>query len=163
MRIQYLGTGTAKGTPVASCSCSVCSIAREKGGKDARKGCSVLIEDDFLIDLTPHNQISDFIAGSEQRYILATTTGHEHFHAQTLQASLGASSSSGHLDIYGDAGLNNCFIQVPPSEQKKYVKERLVFHTLNLFKSVRIGMYMVTALPARHFRTAMVFLIEHAP
>ena len=53
VKITFLGIAAAEGYPDPFCRCDNCEGARRVGGKALRKRASVLIDDDFLIDLGP--------------------------------------------------------------------------------------------------------------
>lgn len=53
MKLVFLGTAAAEGIPGLWCGCAICREARKRGGKDIRRRCSYLIDDDTLIDFGP--------------------------------------------------------------------------------------------------------------
>ena len=53
MRLVFLGTAAAEGIPGLWCGCAICREARKRGGKDIRRRCSYLIDDDTMIDFGP--------------------------------------------------------------------------------------------------------------
>ena len=53
MRLVFLGTAAAEGIPGLWCGCAICREARKRGGKDIRRRCSYLIDDDTLVDFGP--------------------------------------------------------------------------------------------------------------
>ena len=53
MKITFLGTSADTAFPLPFCQCEVCTQARKLGGKNIRKRSSILINDDFLIDMGP--------------------------------------------------------------------------------------------------------------
>ena len=55
MDITILGSGGNRTTPWPTCTCNVCSLARQKGGKHVRYGNSTFIHDEaILIDVPEH-------------------------------------------------------------------------------------------------------------
>jgi len=53
MQIKILGSAAAEAIPSLWCNCETCQYARKHGGKDIRRRCSYLIDDDTLVDLGP--------------------------------------------------------------------------------------------------------------
>lgn len=53
MEITFLGSAAAEGVPFPYCDCSTCTYARKHKGKDIRKRCAYMINDDFLVDAGP--------------------------------------------------------------------------------------------------------------
>ena len=53
MKLVFLGTAAAEGIPGLWCGCPICREARKRGGKDIRRRCSYLIDDDTLVDFGP--------------------------------------------------------------------------------------------------------------
>ena len=53
MKIQILGSAAAEGWPALFCECEACKKARINGGKDIRRRCCYLIDDDTMVDFGP--------------------------------------------------------------------------------------------------------------
>ncbi len=53
MKLTFLGTAAAEGIPALWCECDVCAKAKERGGKELRRRCAYLIDDDTLVDFGP--------------------------------------------------------------------------------------------------------------
>ena len=53
MKLVFLGTAAAEGIPGLWCGCAICREARKRGGKDIRRRCSYLIDDDTMVDFGP--------------------------------------------------------------------------------------------------------------
>ncbi|MBP5640130.1 MAG: hypothetical protein J6X55_11670 [Victivallales bacterium] len=53
MKIQFLGTAAAEGWPALFCECEACRKARELGGKNIRRRCAYLLDDDTMVDYGP--------------------------------------------------------------------------------------------------------------
>ncbi|MDD4098077.1 MAG: hypothetical protein PHC30_04850, partial [Lentisphaeria bacterium] len=53
MRLTLLGTAAAEAVPALWCECDVCATARRRGGKDVRRRCCYLLDDDTMIDFGP--------------------------------------------------------------------------------------------------------------
>lgn len=53
MKITFLGTAAADQIPSPYCDCPRCTHARKHRGRDVRKRCCYLINDDLLVDMGP--------------------------------------------------------------------------------------------------------------
>ncbi len=53
MKITFLGTAAAEAIPALWCECPVCAKAKKLGGKELRRRCSYLIDDDTMVDFGP--------------------------------------------------------------------------------------------------------------
>ncbi|WP_188454940.1 MBL fold metallo-hydrolase [Virgibacillus oceani] len=53
MKITFLGTAAAQGIPMPYCDCVTCTYARKFHGRNIRKRCSYLVNDDLLVDMGP--------------------------------------------------------------------------------------------------------------
>lgn len=53
MKITFLGSAAAEGIPSPYCNCTTCAHARKHKGKNSRKRCSYMINEDMLIDMGP--------------------------------------------------------------------------------------------------------------
>lgn len=83
MKIKFLGTAAAEGTPALFCSCDVCERARKLGGKNIRTRSQTLINDDLLIDFPADTYLHVLNYGLDLRKIktLLITHGHDdHFY-----------------------------------------------------------------------------------
>jgi phosphoribosyl 1,2-cyclic phosphate phosphodiesterase len=87
MQITFLGTGAATSYPLAFCRCAFCNEARRRGGKDLRKRCSVIINDDMIIDMGPDIMSASMMYGKsivDIRYHLQTHPHSDHFDPQVF-------------------------------------------------------------------------------
>lgn len=78
LKLVFLGTAASEGYPNAFCDCENCARARELGGPSLRKRCSVVIDGELLIDLSPDVMAAAQVLGlslGKLRYGLQT---HEH-------------------------------------------------------------------------------------
>ncbi len=88
MKITFLGSAAAEGIPLPYCRCRTCEHAREHGGKNIRKRCSYLINDDMLVDMGPdlftacalHN-----VNLLNTKYMLVTHSHLDHFNVQNVK------------------------------------------------------------------------------
>lgn len=80
MRICFLGSGAAEGSPAISCHCEHCDIARRKGGVLERKRGAVLFDlPDYklLVDAPP--DIRELLNSNGIKEISGIFLTHEHF------------------------------------------------------------------------------------
>ena len=78
MKIRYLGTAAAEGTPAPFCECDVCEYARANGGKNIRTRTQALIDDSVLIDLCPDTFWHSVRDGLKLCYLDACLVTHSH-------------------------------------------------------------------------------------
>jgi len=87
VNITFLGSAASEGIPFPYCKCTTCEHARKFKGKNVRKRCSYLINDNLLIDIGP-----DLFTACEQHNveltkvtsILVTHSHLDHFNVQNL-------------------------------------------------------------------------------
>ena len=53
MKFVFLGTAAAEGIPGRWCGCRICTEARARGGREIRRRCAYLIDDDTMVDFGP--------------------------------------------------------------------------------------------------------------
>lgn len=53
MKLKFLGTAAAEAIPALWCECEVCRKAKKRGGREIRRRCGYLLDDDTLIDFGP--------------------------------------------------------------------------------------------------------------
>jgi phosphoribosyl 1,2-cyclic phosphate phosphodiesterase len=102
MEFTFLGTGAATSYPLIFCHCKYCDYAREFGGKDLRKRCSVLINDDLLIDLGPDIMSASFVHRkdvSRIKHCLQTHPHSDHFDASHLSTRIPEYAGQGILPL----------------------------------------------------------------
>lgn len=88
MDITFLGSAAAEGIPFPYCDCETCAHARKHKGKNIRKRCAYMINNDFLIDVGPDL----FTACAEHdvdllnvRYMAVTHSHLDHLLVQNLK------------------------------------------------------------------------------
>ena len=87
MRLVFLGTAAAEGIPGLWCGCRVCREARKRGGKDLRRRCSYLIDNDTMIDFGPDSfwqSQTEHIDLPELRRIIFTHPHGDHMSPEQL-------------------------------------------------------------------------------
>jgi phosphoribosyl 1,2-cyclic phosphate phosphodiesterase len=175
MKLTFLGTSGANAFPEAFCRCQNCKDARRLGGPSLRKRSSLLINDDFLIDLGP-----DIMAASQihacslfnVRYCLQT-----HPHSDHLDPSHFLSRSPDYgvigapcLNFYGseetlqraaltfERDLSESSLLSPDTQKKLNLK----LHFVTPLQPFRVGRYRIIAFPANHepIGGALLYAVE---
>ena len=164
MKLTYLGTAAAEGFPGVFCNCEYCKEARRLGGKNIRTRSQAIINDDLLIDL-PADTYSHFlnngIEGDKIKYLLITHSHSDHLYEKELE--LRHSAYFAHnmrvekLKILCGKGAAKAISGVEDVETLA-----IDYSLTEPFKTVTLGEYNVTALPARHFHGdgALVYIIQ---
>lgn len=81
MKVRFLGTAAAEGIPAIWCECEVCRKARKLKGKELRRRCSYLIDNDTIVDYGPDGywqSIEYDIDQTELKRILFTHPHEDH-------------------------------------------------------------------------------------
>ena len=166
MRFQYLGTGASEGIPAAFCACPVCTVAREKGGRNIRRRCSAIIDGKILIDMTPDLWGASTALGADLTHLTSILITHEHidhFYPSELIHLLPPYSLTvpeKKRALYAGANVLARYETVVSREQRHEIETQLSLHELKAFESVDVDGFTVTPLLARHCPGAFVFLIE---
>lgn len=151
MKITLLGTSGAEGWPGLFCRCEACGKARKLGGKNLRTRNSALIDDVLKIDFPPdtlHHVIRYNLDLRCMRALLFTHAHDDHFSAAELQYRgpyFVPTPIADRLPIYGPADVIHCLEHRLDLERDPYTVQ-----TLPLWKTVRIGDYLVTPIKAQH-------------
>lgn len=150
MKIQFLGTAAAEGFPAVFCNCEYCQKARELGGKNIRTRSQALINDDLLLDFpadTYHHFLENKIEGDKIKYLFITHSHgdhlypgdlrlHGHVYAHNMREELfQVYCGSGAYEKISDAG---------------WLPQGIEVNVIEPYRTVTVGDYEVTALPARH-------------
>ncbi|MBV7339088.1 hypothetical protein KFU94_64900 [Chloroflexi bacterium TSY] len=175
MKLTFLGTSASEGYPNAFCQCDNCQRARQLGGPNLRKRCSVLIDDVLLIDIGP-----DLMAAAQQHELSLATIQYclqTHPHEDHLDPSHFGSRSAacGVFDVprlYWYA--SQCAIEkagrhfgqnLPPDGLlSPNVKEQLnlTVQPVAPFQELDVGPYRVSSVKANHAPDlqAMLYVLE---
>ncbi|HOO68168.1 MAG TPA: MBL fold metallo-hydrolase [Bacilli bacterium] len=84
MKILVLGTAAATSMPLVFCNCDVCKKSRMLKGKNIRTRSSILINDEFLIDLNPDictQANANNVDLGKIKYLAITHSHFDHFDA----------------------------------------------------------------------------------
>lgn len=169
MKIQILGSGGGEGYPALFCGCAHCGAARKAGGKSLRTLSQTLIDGKLLIDLPADTHMHFLHIGlslGDIQHLLITHVHDDHY-CPNLFGSRGTDFAPvlgcGKLNVYGNADVErlfNGYYKLFPIRDE--IRENIVFHTLQPFKTVHIGDYTVTPLKANHApeQTALNFIID---
>ncbi len=169
MKLTYLGTAAAEGWPALFCKCEYCENARRSGGKNIRTRSQALINDDFLIDFPADTYMHAAINKLDLSAVKYCFITHSHLdHFAPTDIFLRNTSFYAHnmttplMTIYGNGDVIN--------KLKKTVKvfgndeeyPSIEYQEIKAFKTVCVGDYKVTPLPANHKNNedAFVYLIE---
>ena len=167
MKITYLGTAAAEGAPALFCHCAHCNKARRLGGKNIRTRAQSLLNDDLLIDLsadTYHHFLQHGIEADRIPYLLITHPHSDHFCATELLLRRGAYAHdlrAPELHVIGTEAAKQKLIA---TYRKDHVPSGINFTVLAAYETASLGVYRITALPARHMPeepgAAMNYIIE---
>jgi phosphoribosyl 1,2-cyclic phosphate phosphodiesterase len=157
MRLTYFGTAAAEGFPALFCHCPHCREARRLGGKNIRTRSQALINADLLIDFPPDTYmhfLQNAVEGDRIAYLLITHTHLDHFAPAELilrRHGFAADMRVPTLQILCSAEAARR-IGTPPHGTALTVLEP--------YRTVTLGGYRITPLPARHEDDAVIYLIE---
>lgn len=176
MQILFLGTSASEGYPNAFCACENCEAARAAGGPSLRKRCSLLINDDLLIDLGP-----DLMAAAQQHGVSLANIHYclqTHEHEDHLDPAHFGSRSQ-FCGVYGAPTLHYYASRRALEKAAKQLGRPMppeglldaeLAEQLNLRAYVveprqqfDVGPYAVLSVPATHAPelTAMLYVISH--
>lgn len=149
MKIQFLGTAAAEGTPAVFCACDMCRYAREKGGRELRTRSGAIIDDKIKIDFGPdsyHHALKNGLDYSRVRSLFITHTHSDHFQAMEIACRqppyAHALPDDPPMTVYGNETVGR---KLAP-----FLGDQTLFHPLKPFDSVETEGYRVTALEAVH-------------
>lgn len=164
MKIQYLGTSAAEGTPAFFCECNVCQKARKYKGRNIRSRSQCLIDNNLLIDYpadtymhTINHEFSliDIIA------VLITHTHEDHFYMGDMNMNrepCAMNKEYYRLPFYGNSDMYKAL-----TERFGDGKDaNLAFNHAITFEELNINDYKVIPLRALHDRRqeCLIYSIE---
>lgn len=124
MKLTFLGTAAAEAVPAHFCICDTCRTARKNGGKDIRKRCCYLLNDDTLIDYGPDIWTQSIMYGfdlADIKQIIFTHAHEDHLDpVELIWRSPGYSKVEEFIDIFGDARVHEKI-----AERVDYEKARM--------------------------------------
>lgn len=154
MKLKFLGTAAAEAQPAFFCECDTCKYAREHGGKDVRKRCCYLLDEDTFIDYGPDINAQVMMYGidwTKIERIIFTHSHEDHLDpVELLWRKQGFSKISKTIDIYGDKAVHNKI-----KAHVAYENARLVEHQVSPEDVFKAGDMEILALRADHDPNAM--------
>lgn len=159
MDITYLGTSAAEGFPAIFCNCSYCNEARRLGGKNVRTRSQALINQNLLIDFpadTYAHFLQNGIRGDAIEYLLFTHAHMDHFYSKDLflrEGFYAHNMIAPTLKVFCPKTVYESFDNSP---------KNVDITMLEAYKTVEIGAYKITPLPARHMfgSEAFIYIIQ---
>ena len=153
MKITFLGSGAASGIPMLYCDCRTCTHARKHRGRNIRKRCSYMINDDLLVDMGPDLSTACAMHNVHlinTKYALITHSHLDHFFTLNLKL---------HARIYhqNDA-VPPIILVAPPSVMTLLNNSDTASVDINVrprsvlpYDRVELPPYHVKAVKANHF------------
>lgn len=174
MKLRFLGTSAAGGYPNPHCRCENCEAAREGGGKSIRMMCSVMIDDDLIIDLGPDVSGACTRFGldlASLRWALQTHSHGDHLlalHASARAASWAAKNAHplewfvNRPSVESIVEGNSKSLPKMSMEIDSIAPAQLTLTSVNPWQELEFGPYHVLTLPANHASapTPMLFAIR---
>lgn len=151
MKIRFLGTAAAEGTPAFYCDCPVCAKAARLGGRNIRTRSQVLINDDLLIDYPPDTYLHMLNLGLDLKRIhnvLITHSHGDHFFLHDILMKgypENAGSCREPVSFYGNAAVAGILEPYAKDEN-----QRLRVHAARPFQEILLEGYRVMPLRALH-------------
>lgn len=169
MKLKYLGTAAAEGWPALFCKCEYCENARKAGGKNIRTRSQALINDDLLIDFpadTYMHAVTNRLDMSAVKYCFVTHSHLDHF--SPTDVFLRNTDFYAHnmttpiMTFYGNGDVIDKLKKTIRLWLGDEVFPSIEYDEIKAFKTVCVGRYKVTPLPANHKNneSAFVYLIE---
>ena len=155
MQFKFLGTAAAEGFPAVYCECEYCMEARRRMGKNVRTRSQSLINDDLLIDYPADiylHVLQNNLKLYKVKYLLITHWHSDHFCPEELNLRGGcfAPTISGKMIIIGSSETYEKYVEFTAKSMPNIVRKDIEFKVIEPFESVKLGVYDITALPARH-------------
>lgn len=151
MKIQYLGTAAAEGCPALFCQCETCKAARALGGKNIRTRSQAMIDGKLGIDFPADAYMHELLWGldySAVRHFIFTHAHRDHFYPQDLtntHAPYGIiPGEDPEYHVYGSADITD------GCRETEDMKDNVKLHTLEAYRTYRVGEYDVTPVKANH-------------
>ena len=151
MKIQFLGTAAAEGFPGSFCNCKYCENVRSLGKKYFRTRSQALIDGKLLIDMPPdtyYHFLENGIRGDQIESVIFTHSHGDHFYFKELEmrgAGFGKNMEVNNLNVLVPNDVLNKF-----NELGAHTKNIMNLFTAVPYKTITLGEYKITPLPARH-------------
>ncbi|MCI7643056.1 MAG: MBL fold metallo-hydrolase [Lentisphaeria bacterium] len=169
MQVKILGSAAAEAVPALWCECECCKNAKLHGGKDIRRRCSYLINDDMMVDFGPDafwQSIEFKIDLTKLKHLLFTHSHEDHCAPVDLEWRRGNwySQINHKIDLAGNC---NVLKLVSSFLYNGTQTEWAELHRVNLIEvrpkdNFTMGNYNITALLANHCsgETPLTYVIE---
>jgi len=154
LKILFLGTGAAEGTPSPYCECPTCNHARQAGGHNVRMRAATLVNDDLLLDFGP-----DLVAATQRfsarlsqlETVLVTHAHGDHFLSSNLiwRGPGFCPTPITPLSVFGPGPVTRR-LRRNPHWPTLAEKSAVSLETVRAGQRWRSGRYQITALPASH-------------
>ena len=148
MKLRFLGTAAAEGFPALFCNCEYCNEARRLGGKNIRTRSQSIINDDLLIDFpsdTYFHFLSNGIIGDRIENLIVTHSHMDHCYVDDLGMRHPPYAHDMYFPTFSVHAAKGAYNKLMTKPQKL-----VNYNLLEPYKTVKIGKYEVTPLPARH-------------
>lgn len=153
MKLQFLGTAAAEGWPALFCECEGCRKARELGGKNVRRRCAYLVDDDTMVDCGPDIYWQSVQFGIDLQNIRRMFLSHSHEdHVSPMELSWrrkGFSSVTKPLSLYLNQATLDKFMAYG-SFMSDTERTSMTYHLVKPGDTVTDGDVTATAILADH-------------
>ncbi len=164
MKIKLLGTGAAEGIPGIFCECDFCKEVIKRGGKDVRRRCGTILDENVLIDASPDlymHKLNYNLDLSKLTDVVQTHSHSDHLNITNFEMALRpvfAIRSDNPINLYGNSLAHKMYNEIELGEYSCQVP----FHLIEEGKPFMVNGYSFTALKADHAKDqdCYVFLIE---
>jgi len=168
MKIKFLGTSAAEGTPAVFCECEVCEAARKLGGRNIRSRSQALIDGALLVDLpadTYYHALRYGISLVKIENCIVTHSHNDHFYPAELIyrykwfCNLKNESA---LTVYGTKAV--CDKLANDADYREFQSDRTFMREIRAFEPFYAGDYHIIPLEANHDKRTgpVIYVISRA-
>lgn len=160
MKIKILGTAAAEGWPGTFCECSSCKRARKLGGKNLRSRSSLLLDEEYKVDLPPDTYLHLLkysLHLSKLKHLFITHAHCDHYTPTDLLMRRHPPFTKTPiplLKIYGNRLVKEWMYEIMEKMEKGFEENRysLQFQLVEPFRTFKAGALEVFPLLAHHVR-----------
>ena len=149
MKLTYLGTAAAEGTPALFCRCDFCRYARRAGGREIRTRSGALLDGRIKLDFGPDSYKHELDLGLDYSEIHSLLITHSHEDHLDVDDIAHRRPTSAHFPegeppmvVYGNEAVGEKLAHIH--------SEWLAFQRVKPFETTEIEGYRVTPLEAVH-------------
>ncbi len=149
MKLQYLGTAAAEGTPALFCRCDFCRYARRAGGREIRTRSGAMLDDRIKIDFGPDSYKHELDFGLDYSAVHSVLITHAHEDHLDVDDIAHRRPTSAHFPegeppmiVYGNGTVGEKLARIH--------SPWLAFRQVKPFQPVDVEGYTVTPLEAVH-------------